>query len=304
MRSGLCCTFLDQPIKFRATTARFVGGKPPAMQRQFLGELALHNAGALRAAVTWCADNGVGAFRITSRLLPLVTHPSVGYTLESLPAWAEVERLLTSVRDQAQERSIRLSFHPDQFVVPGSLSPQVVESSLAELEYQAQVAELVGAEQLTLHGGGGQPDKAAALERLERGLDALSDRARSRIALENDDRVFHVEDLLPLCARTGLPLIYDVHHHRCLPDELDVEEATERAASTWKGREPWVHISSPKGGWRASRPQAHSDYIHPSDVPRSWLGRRMTVDVEAKAKERAVLRFRRWVAAQEDRGAA
>jgi len=65
-----------------------------------------------------------------------------------------------------------------------------------------------------------------------------------------------------------------------------------------------VHISSPRDGWRSRRPQLHADYIRPRDVPRSWLGRRITVDVEAKAKERAVLRLRRWVDAREGTHAA
>lgn len=297
VRLGLCCTFLEHPIKFRATTARFVAGKPVPEQRLFLGELALHNARALVAAVRWCADHRVGAFRISSRLLPLATHPVLGYTLGELPLWRETSLQLANARALARQHDIRLSFHPDQFVVPGSVSPAVVDSSLAELEHQAEVAELVGAEQLTLHGGGAQPDRQTALDRLERALDRLSARARSRIALENDDRVFRVHDLLPLCERAGLPLVYDVHHHRCLPSGLHVDEATERAVGTWKGREPWVHISSPKDGWRSSRPHLHADYIEPCDVPRSWLGLRVTVDVEAKAKERAVLRLQRWVEA-------
>lgn len=87
----------------------------------------------------------------------------------------------------------------------------------------------------------------------------------------------------------GLPLVYDVHHHRCLPDRLDEEEATEAAASTWGGREPWVHLSSPRGGWGSANPRLHADCIDPEDLPTAWRGRRMTVDVEAKAKERAVL---------------
>ena len=68
-----------------------------------------------------------------------------------------------------------------------------------------------------------------------------------------------------------------------------MEEATEGASATWRGREPWMHISSPRDGWRASNPRPHADYIDPEDFPAAWLGRRITVDVEAKAKERAVL---------------
>ncbi|MDC0723142.1 UV DNA damage repair endonuclease UvsE [Nannocystis bainbridge] len=305
MRLGLCCTFLDEPIKFRHTTARFVGGKPRAAQRLFLGELALANADALAAAVGWCAARGIGAFRISSQLFPLVTHPDVGYALEELPTWSGLERRLTAVRELARAKDVRLSFHPDQFVVPGSASPAVVESSLAELEHHGRMAELVGAEQVTLHGGGAQPDKATALARLERGLDRLSPRARAVIALENDDRVFTVDDLLPVCARAGLPLIHDVHHHRCLPGATSVEDAIELAAATWGAREPWAHVSSPKGGWDGNKqPQHHDDFVRPADVPRAWLGRRITVDVEAKAKEQAVLRLAKWVATQERERAA
>lgn len=301
MRLGLCCTFLAEPIKFRTTTARHMSGKPRAAQRLHLGELALANAEALANAVRWCADHKIGAFRITSQLFPLATHPEVGYALSELPTWDGLAQRLARVRALAEERDVRLSFHPDQFVVPGSASPQVVESSLAELEHQGLVAELVGAEQITLHGGGAQPDKPTALARFERGLDRLSPRTRARIVLENDDRVFTVEDLLPVCARAGLPLVYDVHHHRCLPDKLEVAEATELAAATWGPREPWVHVSSPRGGWKSSRPQAHDDFIRAADVPRCWLGRRVTVDVEAKAKEQAVLRLQGWLEKQQSR---
>ena len=120
-------------------------------------------------------------------------------------------------------------------------------------------------------------------------MHGLSARARSRLALENDDRQFTPADLLPFCERFGLPMVYDAHHHRCKPDELSVPEATARAAATWGGREPYFHISSPRDGWGAREPRPHADYIDPTDVPREWLGMDITVDVEAKAKERAVL---------------
>jgi UV DNA damage endonuclease len=109
--------------------------------------------------------------------------------------------------------------------------------------------------------------------------------------LENDDRSYTPEALLPLCERLGVPLVYDVHHHRCHPDGMSVEEATEAAASTWGDRGPWTHISSPRDGWTAANPRPHADYIDPADVPSSWLERRLTMDVEAKEKERAVVRL-------------
>lgn len=297
IRVGLCCTFKDEPIKLRTTTVKYASGLTDERRRAFLHELTTHNARTLDAAIAWCARSGIGAFRINSDLLPLATHPVHGYTLDD-PECDGVRALLAAAGTRAREANIRLSFHPDQFIVPGSANPVVVESSLHELEAQAAVAEVVGAEQLTIHGGGAQGGKPAALARLAAGLERLSPRARSRVVLENDDRTYTVEDLLPICRALAIPLVYDVHHHRCNPDGLTVEAATELAAETWHGREPWVHLSSPASRWKAGEdPRPHADMIEPGDVPASWLARTLTVDVEAKSKEHAVLALARWIEA-------
>ncbi len=296
LRLGLCCTFLEVPIRFRRTTARYVNTLGPDEQRSFLRQIAADNATALAMAVDWCAAHEVGAFRVNSEILPLATHPQVGYSLDALDPTGEVRAVFADAGARASRGLVRLSLHPDQFVVIGSLREEVVRSSLTEVEHQAALAELIGAEQLTLHGGGAQGGKAAALDRLRRNLARLSVRARDRIALENDDRIYTVADLLPLCQEEGIPFVYDVHHHRCHPDGWSVEDATEAAAGTWNGRDPWAHVSTPKDGWDADDPRRHADFIEPSDVPVCWLGRRMTVDVEAKAKELAVLRLGEWLA--------
>jgi len=127
-----------------------------------------------------------------------------------------------------------------------------------------------------------------------RGSGGLRRRGGKWIALGNDDGVYTVEDLLPTCERLEVPLIYDVHHHRCNPDRLSVGEATDLAAATWGTREPWAHISSPATGWdEAGDPRPHADAIALSDVPDEWRDRTMTVDVEAKHKEKAVLRLKK-----------
>jgi UV DNA damage endonuclease len=241
--------------------------------------------------VEQCAALGIGAFRINSQILPLGTHPVSRYTLDRLDRKGEIRAAFERAGALARERDVRLSFHPDQFVVINSERAEVVRSSVEELEFQAGIAELIGADTLVFHGGSTAGGVAAALERLERGLDLLSERARSRAALENDDHRFAPADLLPLCRRAGVPLVYDAHHHRCHGDGFPVHDATDLAAATWGEREPWAHISSPRDGWSATNPRPHADYIDLADFPESWLGRRMTVDVEAKAKERAVVRL-------------
>ena len=289
MRLGLCCQFLDAPIRFRTATHRYVSTLTPAARRAYLAAIARENAAALAAAVEQCAALGIGAFRINSQILPLGTHPVSGYSLDALDKKGEIRAAFERAGSLARERDVRLSFHPDQFVVLNSERADVVRASVEELEFQAAIAELVGAETLVFHGGSMAGGIAASLERLERGLELLSDRTRNLSALENDDHRFAPADLLPLCRRTGVPLVYDAHHHRCHGDGTSVEEVTDLAAGTWAGKEPWTHISSPRDGWSSSNPRPHAAYIDPGDFPAAWLGRRLTVDIEAKAKERAVV---------------
>ena len=164
-----------------------------------------------------------------------------------------------------------------------------MESSLGEMAHQARIANLIGAEALTLHAGGAVGGPTVALARLEKSLDRLTDSARELLALENDDRSFSPADLIPFCENLGIPFVYDIHHHRCKTDDMSVAEASERCAGTWKGREPWMHISSPRDGWDSTNPRSHAEFIDRMDVPEEWMGKRVTVDVEAKSKERAVL---------------
>lgn len=292
MRFGLCCLFVAEPVTFRTTTAKALSALSRRDALAKASGVCLHNAQNLLLAVQAAHRLGIGAFRIMSPLFPRMTHPEVGYNLEDLPDAEAIARNMADVRDFARVRDIRLSFHPDQFVVLSSPHAHVVESSVRELEYQAFLADLTGADVINIHAGGAYGDKAAALKRLAAVVRDLPEGVSSRLTLENDDVTYSVRDLLPVCGELGLPLVYDVHHHRCNPDGLDEAEATTLAAATWKGREQYCHVSSPREGWK-NKPKPHADYIDPADFPACWLGRTMTVDVEAKAKELAVVRLMR-----------
>jgi UV DNA damage endonuclease len=252
----------------------------------------MENADALLAALRFCTANGIGCFRINSQILPIKTHPTCGYEFDDLPDQDEIVRRFKECGQFVRKHKLRTCFHPDQFVVLNSPRRDVVEKSVHELEYQAEVAEWVGADVVNIHGGGAYGDKQKALADFARNLKLLSNRARSRLTVENDDKTYTPADLLPICKAEGVPLAYDVHHHRCNPDGMSVEQATKKALATWN-REPMFHISSPIQGWDGPTPERHHDFIDVKDFPEFWRRMRITVEVEAKAKELAVKKLLR-----------
>ena len=295
IRFGLCCLFIDEPIKFRTITATTLSALPRKRRLERVSQICLHNAESLLDAVHTVDRLGIGAFRILSPFFPRYTHPEMGYTLDVLPDAKGITAALKRINTFRRSHDIRLSFHPDQFVVLNSPREDVVRKSVAEIEYQAVLAKALGAEVINIHVGGAYGDKAESLKRFAHNFDRLSVQARKRLTLENDDSLFTPADILPLCRDLRIPLVYDVHHHRCNPDHFSVDEATARAMETWLHRkqEPHFHISSPKYGWKAHNPKPHADYIDPSDIPDAWreIGP-VTLDVEAKAKEKAVLKLK------------
>ncbi len=295
LRLGLCCIFRKEPIRFRATTASNLRKLSRPSQLAKLSQLCLHNSQSLLAAVKFVHTSGIGAFRVLSPFFPRYTHPEVGYRLEDLPDRDQIVHNLTQVKEFCDLHEIRRSFHPDQFNVLSSPHAGVVENAQRELAYHGMLAEYIGADVINIHGGGKYDNKTKALQRFKKNFQSLSVFAKSRLAVENDDNIYTVKDLVPLSEELGIPFVYDVHHHRCNPDGLRVEKATALALESWQrvGREPYFHLSSPKNGWHNSSPKPHADYINPADFPDCWKNLDVTVDVEAKAKELAVLALKK-----------
>jgi len=295
IRLGLCCLFREEPIHFRITTVAALKPINRPGQLLKLEDIAFANAHALDQALRYCAAQDIGSFRVNSKIMPCKTHPEIGYTIDELPNADGVRAAFRACGRFARAHGIRLTFHPDQFVLPNARLPLLAERSLAELAYQNEVAALIGADVINIHGGGSYGNKKDALERLVPTIEKLPADLRSRLTLENDDRTFTPADLLPVCRATGTPLVYDVHHHRCNPDGQSIEAVTDAARTTWN-REPLFHLSSPKAGYaNKTDPRPHHDFIAPTDFPACWRGLPVTVEVEAKAKELAIARLKEQV---------
>jgi UV DNA damage endonuclease len=244
--------------------------------------------------VRWNAEHGIHFLRISSDVVPFATKPEFPFD------WAEAyDWLFRDIRRVVKAEGMRVTAHPGQYTVINSPKPRVVEESIRELDHQARLLSLIDPKlgTLTLHVGGAYGDKAAAVERFAENFRRLSEPARRMLILENDDTTYHLDDVLPLCERLGIPLVFDYFHHLChhVGDEHDdgLTEKLERVAATWGGRVPKLHLSSARPD---GPPTAHADYVRPEDLDAfvevmDAVGGDEPYDLmlEAKAKERATV---------------
>ena len=107
IRLGVCCMFRDQPIKFVTTTATAIGKmkRPDALKK--LSRLCLENADALLASLQFCADNGIGCFRVNSQILSIKTHPTCGYEVTDLPEGDGIVRLFKECGKFVRKHKLR-----------------------------------------------------------------------------------------------------------------------------------------------------------------------------------------------------
>jgi UV DNA damage endonuclease len=244
------------------------------------------NIADLRAILRWNAERDISLFRIGQDLIPFASHPAFSYDWE-----AEHGEELRGVGALARDLGIRLSMHPGQFINPGSPKPEVVERSLWELRYVARVLNLLGNHDsvAVLHMGGAYTDRTASAARFVGAL-RQEEKVLRYLALENDERVWTVAEVVETSRVLGIPAIADAFHHGLNPGNLTLEEALDLALPTWapRGIRPKLHLSSQDPD---KRPGAHAYSVDCGDwqaLLAALDGRDADVMVEAKDKERAL----------------
>jgi UV DNA damage endonuclease len=258
----------------------------------------------LDAAFDHLDANDFRMFRMSSSTVPYGTHPD----LPQLDFRRQIEECadgLAALGAKARAYGIRLSTHPGQYSVLNSETEDIAAKARLDVEQDALLLDTLGAGPdavVVLHVGALGGNRSAALDRFSRSYEQLSERARRRLAVEHDERLFDVADVLELHARLGCTVVFDHHHHRCnvAPGYEDPARAIAEVCATWPdGVRPKLHLSSPRtelrAHGRAPLLDQHSDFVTPWDL-RDLLdgaGRPVDVMIEAKAKDLAVLWLRK-----------
>ena len=268
---------------------------------------------AMHGVLDHLERHGIRMYRMTASLAPYATHPDLPQFHRQV---AEAGEELAALGERSRALDIRLSTHPGQYIVLNSEDPAVRDGAIRDLELQAEIMDVMGLGPeavVVLHVGGAAGGYAAGLERFLAGYERLSERARDRLVIENDDRTYGLCHVLALHERTGVKVVWDILHHHCNdPDGMPDREALERALATWpEGVTPKIHFSSPKTAmeerrkrvgrrversWVLPQLRAHADVIDPIAfehfLRETATGLDFDVMLEAKAKDLALLRLR------------
>jgi UV DNA damage endonuclease len=232
----------------RTTTLRWMDSVSLQVARAKLLEIVEHNLAAQIRLLGYVAQLSQGRrmLRLSSDLLPFYSHPKVLDFYRDPAIASRLEHLFAGIGDTARQADIRLSFHPGQFCVLGSDRPEVVENSLAEFEYHADMIRMMG------YGRRFQDFKCnvhiagkLGAEGVRHVWPRLSEVARNCITFENDEKTYGVDDCLQLADLA--PVVLDIHHcwihesQYISPDDPRVMQIID----SWRGVRPVMHYSQP-----------------------------------------------------------
>jgi len=269
-----------------AYTARGLTLKTFSLEKASM--LALKNCKDILRILKWNLEHNILFFRLGSELFPFITHPVIGYKLEQLKDYEEIVCALKCAGEFARLHNMRINSHPGPTTLIASPRGEVNYNAIKDLEVHALIGDLLGEVGWTVnfHVGGPYGDKIATAKRYCENFKKLDKNVSRYITVENDDKVsqYTVKELYDMIyLEVGVPIVFDIHHHRLNSGNMVEEDAMRLSFSTWD-KIPDIHWSEPR---THSKDRAHADFVnHIEDYVKD-----VTYDVmlEAKAKEEAVL---------------
>jgi UV DNA damage endonuclease len=256
-------------------------------------ELIVANLSALDRVVSFLETHRIHLYRITSNLIPFASHH-----VNTIQWWHEYADTFTRLGARMAKTGIRVSTHPGQFTVLNSPHARIVQAAISELAYHARLLDALGTNatcKIVVHVGGLYAgSERIAMDRFISTAKSLPQPVLRRLVVENDDRLFDAEEVLQVGRAVGIPVVFDWLHHQANPCRRPISEVLAEIFSTWSSHHgrPKVHLSSQAAGGPAG---AHAEYVEVADLiafTRVAPDRPFDCMLEAKQKDRALLRLR------------
>ena len=250
------------------------------------------NLDSLKEIMIYNARNNYHFYRLTSKLVPLATHDKVTFDhiKPLINKYKEIGKII-------KKNNVRVDTHPDQYAVLNSMDKKIVKNTMEILEYHYKIlkALCINKPIIILHVGSMAGGKKASITRFINNFNKLPNHIQRCIAVENDDKVYNVKDVLELCNKLNLPMVLDYHHFMCNNDGENIEEYLPKILNTWKNINPKFHFSSPKSKLKKEF-RSHHDYINSDDFIKfiellKPYNKDIDIMLEAKAKDDALSRL-------------
>lgn len=297
---GLCCQYLESKLKRNGQTefinivdetglqyGQFLKSKYSSKQ---IEQTWVNNAAGLFDIIKRVNSEGIKLFRVSSNLFPL--YDSVNDTLRQCQS---VKDILKDTGKFILSNNMRVTSHPDQFVVLSSNKADVITTSIRLLDYHAWIfdqMELPNNPYYAINIHGGTKSNASILIN---SINNLSDSTKSRLTLENDERSYNVKELYDVYQQTGTPICWDSHHHTFNDAGLSLDEGLSLAKKTWGKIKPITHLSNTEpdlvnGSFTERR--KHSDYVHYIPDCQLYGNNNNEIDVEFEFKMKNLAIFK------------
>lgn len=196
-------------------------------------ETVKNNLDHLLSVLNFNKRNNIYFFRISSDIIPFASHPVCDIN------WSDTfKEKLEEIGEFTIKNNIRLSMHPDQFVILNSKSEDIVKNSIRELQYHCKLLDsmrLPTSAKIQIHGGGVYGDKEKAKKDFSNNFNKLLEESlKSRLVIENDDRSYSLQDCLDINSETGIPIVFDTFHHECLNKGETFQQSLSLFIKSWK----------------------------------------------------------------------
>lgn len=246
------------------------------------------NFNSLENILKYNIKNDITFFRMTSELIPLVSHPDVHYDF-----FDQYKENYERIGDIIKENNLRVDMHPSAYTVLNSKHEDVVNSTINILKIYQKMYEYMEIDSiLVLHVGSKADGKKESIKRFIDNFNKLDDKVKNLIVIENDDKSFNIRNVLGLCEKINRPMVLDYHHFNVNKNNEKIEDYIEKIFNTWNDT-PKIHFSSPKD---KKNKRSHHDFINSDDFINflekiKFINRDFDIMIEAKQKDAALFKL-------------
>lgn len=249
-----------------------------------------NNLDCLQKILEFNVKHSILFFRISSDIVPFASHPVNKFKWQ-----IHFKKRFEEIGKYIKENNFRISMHPDQFVLLNSPDRKIVRNSIKELIYHCEILNLMELDEtakVQIHIGGVYDDKRKSVERFIKNYNQLPVNVKARLVVENDERLYSLNDCLHISQEVGIPVLFDYFHHSCFNNGESYLDALKSAMKTWHKRDGllMVDYSTQKRGAKIG---THAHHINLKDFEnfiKSTLEFDFDIMLEIKDKERSALR--------------